>query len=578
MNILNPLGLLGLFSLPIIVWLHLRRDRSRQVTVSNLAMWEFLDVQMAGQRPRKLPRSWILYIDLLIALLLSLAWARPEMDFLPLIEEKQHVIILLDDSTSMLATDEIPTRFEAAKQRTFQELNNLNEGDVISVITFGGEVNIVGDNRDMSVGDLADRINSLHAGSEGAYLQDAVELAEFLKHPTLPSHILVFTDGALEESEIGGEILIEIFGGPVNNQALLDLDVVQVSQFKTEVFVRVVNFSEEFTTREIVLIVDGKEIQNEVIGLEPLGTLTKTWSLAGTPENVEINLVGRDDLLEDDSAYFVIHQGNAVQVALVAEEPFPLDKALNASPGVELEIFTPEEYHPGLFYDLIVFRGYLPQVWPVGLVLVVDPPVSSTLLEVTGIIEVGENVVQEDVTALAQVGLDTVRWGGAWLVENSKNYRKLAWTTDATLLAYNDQEYAQIYLLLPDLNDGNFTQHPAFPILISNIIDEARPLNYPSQLNLGKELEIGGQFIHPQIPGFYEVEVIDLKGETTQVQIGVNAGTRQESNPNPQSWVNDWQISQTEEGLTEFNPVDITPWLLTLALLFLFIEVRWAWR
>lgn len=576
-NFLNPIGLLALLALPVIVWLHLRRDRSRQVIVSNLKMWDFLDVQLSGRRARKLPLSWILFFDLLIALLLGLALARPQLNLPGLFEPRRHVVILLDDSTSMLAADISPSRFEQAKQDVLELLGELNEGDVATVITFGRELVEVGDTRQMSLGELADGVQSLEAGGEGSALLDGLSFVDTLAEQELPMETHIFTDGVFPDPHIDDRAIWHPYGGPANNQAVMELDVVQIGGSKAQVFARITNFDETAVSRELVLFVDDKETRRETIDLPAQGSVTRVWSLVGQPERVQVGLAGEDDLPADDNAYFVLRSDTVVQVALVADDPFPLDKALNAVPGVELELFTPDEYRPGLFYDLIVFRGYLPEDWPVGHVLVVEPPEGSSLLVVTGRKPVGENVSMENVPVLDQVDLGAVRWSYAWTVANLEEFDFLAWAGETPLLVQRQADFSQITLLLPELAGGNFTRHPAFPILIANIVDAARGAAVPNTVGLGEELTVDGQTLRMQSPGFFGIEMEDPTGEKVLLAVGVNAGSELESDVNRPDWIG----GITPTGVAEYSEAsapDLTPWLLGLALLFLFIEVRWAWR
>ena len=55
MTLLFPLGLLALLTLPIIVILHLLRERRRRVAVPSLLHWQNLPRQPEGQRIRRLP-------------------------------------------------------------------------------------------------------------------------------------------------------------------------------------------------------------------------------------------------------------------------------------------------------------------------------------------------------------------------------------------------------------------------------------------------------------------------------------------------------------------------------------------
>ena len=77
MSFNNPLGLLGLVSIPVILALHMFRERQNRYVVSSLKLWDFLEPEVHGNKARRIPFSWLLVLDLLAAIFLSLAWSQP---------------------------------------------------------------------------------------------------------------------------------------------------------------------------------------------------------------------------------------------------------------------------------------------------------------------------------------------------------------------------------------------------------------------------------------------------------------------------------------------------------------------
>ena len=114
MSFLFPLGFLGLLSLPVIALLHLQQDRPRRFVVSSLRLWNFLEEDERGGKPRRLPLTPLLVLDVTLGLLFTLALARPQVT-LPVLRQPRHAIILLDISTSMAAEDVSPSRFARAR-------------------------------------------------------------------------------------------------------------------------------------------------------------------------------------------------------------------------------------------------------------------------------------------------------------------------------------------------------------------------------------------------------------------------------------------------------------------------------
>jgi hypothetical protein len=94
-----------------------------------------VEVRTAGRRRDRLPITATLLLELLAALLLSLALARPSFGA---IGTAEHLIVVLDDSASMMAT---PTAGESFRETAIAELKkratSLRRGSVVTLILTG---------------------------------------------------------------------------------------------------------------------------------------------------------------------------------------------------------------------------------------------------------------------------------------------------------------------------------------------------------------------------------------------------------------------------------------------------------
>ena len=140
MTLTTPLALLGLLTLPIILALHMFRARSRRAVVSSLQLWQFMETEVRGSRARRIPLTWILIMDLLIAALLTFALANPTLAQDQQATEAHHLVLVLDTSTSMLAQD----RFEQARSELRQVLGRLNPSDIATLIVGGPTAAVIG--------------------------------------------------------------------------------------------------------------------------------------------------------------------------------------------------------------------------------------------------------------------------------------------------------------------------------------------------------------------------------------------------------------------------------------------------
>jgi Ca-activated chloride channel homolog len=603
----NALGLLGLLGLPVVLALHLLRERSKQFTVSSLSLWSFLDLEVRGSQPRRIPISWLLVLDLLIVLLLALAWAQPKFNIVAPVQGARQVIILLDVSTSMRAQDTLPDRISQAKLKAAALLGSLGPRDKATVVTFSNQAIWLGDTREQGLQELVASINALQVGAAGyEAFNSALALAAAAADRDLPIELHILTDGAFPEPELAafsGMVHWHLFGSGASNQAVVEISADRTSDQSTQVFARLANFGDQPASRIISLVVDGELVDSSTLYLGPDSTRSQVWQVTGKPKLITVQLTGSDRLQEDDSASIGVHVTDRVSVGLITDEPYPLEQAILASPGVDLRVMTPQQYLPGLPFDIVFFRGMVPEVWPVGTVVLIEPPPG---LFVTTLQEVTAPATSNGDPLLSDIDFDGVRWSQAWeLTELPEGFVPLLQAGERPLLVRGFRGPSDIFLFLADLHHGNLTRHPAFPVLVAAWIQSAAESRLPTSLTLGETLPLPDQAKYPSArlttpqgkelnlagadpdgrvefsePGVYFLDLLDTTGSQEQIAFGVNAGTWIESDIRQKDWA-PGQGSGSETTQTSVRAqreVNLMPWLLGAAMLVLILEAVLAWR
>ena len=138
MNFLAPQMLLGLLLVPVAIGFYLWAQRRRSkyaVRFTNLDLLANLTPRRPAWR-RHLPS--ILYLGAIAALLIGLA--RPTM-VIATPREDATVILAMDVSGSMRATDVSPTRLDAAKASALSFIAQLPEGVRVGIVSFASEPN-----------------------------------------------------------------------------------------------------------------------------------------------------------------------------------------------------------------------------------------------------------------------------------------------------------------------------------------------------------------------------------------------------------------------------------------------------
>ncbi|RMD75618.1 MAG: VWA domain-containing protein, partial [Chloroflexi bacterium] len=195
MSFLTPLALLGAAIVgPIIVAMYLLKLRREERVISSTFLWQRMVRDVEANAPwQKLRRNLLLLLQLLLMLLLVLALARP---FLPVTGiSGTNLIIIFDRSTSMLATDEPPTRLEAARRQALALIDQLPDNGRATIITIGGQMEAPiaasGDRRELR------RIiaNIQPSYSTQSDLTQALTLASALAAREPDSEVAIISDG-----------------------------------------------------------------------------------------------------------------------------------------------------------------------------------------------------------------------------------------------------------------------------------------------------------------------------------------------------------------------------------------------
>jgi Ca-activated chloride channel family protein len=208
LSLQQPLGLLGLLSLPLFLligWLGLRRGRLRAVCFSNL---EVLSEVAVGERSR---RGWAAVVFNLAALaLLSLALARPVVGVARTLSGGMAVLVF-DVSGSMAATDIRPTRLGAAEHAALRFVQRLPARTAVGIVAFSDAVHVLATpTTDRRL--LTSAIELLYPGGAtaiGEGLTRALQLIEQANRPHRPARaghvsavrhpsgrVLLLSDGA----------------------------------------------------------------------------------------------------------------------------------------------------------------------------------------------------------------------------------------------------------------------------------------------------------------------------------------------------------------------------------------------
>ncbi len=363
MTVLLPLGLIALLVAPLIYLIHWLHGSRRRVRVPALFLWADLPRASTGRERRRWPPlSVLLLLQLAVAILAALALARPASSSDP----PRHVVLILDASASMLATDVTPNRFEAAKARASERLRGLNnQTDRVSLVRAGADASLLATGSPDAV---RPALANAQASLGGAAIRDALALAttQVAATPERSGQIVVFSDVAWPELAPVGAL-----------DAPVEIVAIRVP---------------------VRLTADDAPLDQREIDLPARGLTRLSVPLATEVHSIGVRLLGRDALPLDDSATSLAPGGPPRDVLLIGRPSASLRRALESVPFVRLQVVDPMVVDPPRA-DLTVLDGILPTQLPPGPLLLVDPPVSSARLLGVGLgsgarVQAGHPLVQ----------------------------------------------------------------------------------------------------------------------------------------------------------------------------------------
>jgi len=393
MSFLSPLALLvGALSVPLLL-LYFLKVRRRQATVSSLLLWSpALRDREASTFFQRLQRDPLMILQLLALLALALALARPAVTVMG--HGAKRIVVVLDTSASMKATDVSPSRFVRAQREALDLVGGLGAGAEVMVIEAGVQPRVLapfGHDRERT----RSAIRSAYARDLPNRLGEAVRTARALVGLDARAEIHVFTDGAHPGALRGQADDVRVrwvgVGQRGRNVAITSLAVRRnyIGDFDSQAFVSFANFSDQAETFSFSLTIDDEVLAEKTLTLEPQvrRAIVLPFSHAGGGV-VRARLNVSDDLAADDAAYAVIAPARTIHVLLVSPGNLFLEKELSTDPQVKLEVRKPDAYQGGMEgFDVVVLDSVSPPRIGSGRFVLVNTSPPDVPLEVLGRLE-----------------------------------------------------------------------------------------------------------------------------------------------------------------------------------------------
>jgi hypothetical protein len=390
--------------------LYILKLRRRVVAVPFSPLWErILRDKEATSLFSKLKRlmSLILQLALLALLVLALGDPRAAESLI----KGRTVVVLVDASASMQATDVSPSRLGVARDEVKKIVRGLGGADRMLVAQMDAMVTPLGPmTGDTSA--LERELDAVKATDTRADFPRALRFAGDVLRGAPRGEIIVVSDGALGEAadasgpvHLGDATLSFVKVGSGNrNVGITQFSVRRypLDKNRYEVMLELVNTGAAPEDVELQLVGDGALVDLTKLRLQPGERLPRFYpQLSGASRTLEAKLAladgSHDALPADDHAYALLPERRRAKVLVVSPGNTYLEAALLLDEYLDVTDVAPAAYPVAVAkggWDAVVFDGVTPAEMPKANSLYLDPRGPGSP------VAVGE--------ALAQPGFDKV--------------------------------------------------------------------------------------------------------------------------------------------------------------------------
>ncbi len=388
MNLLAPGALALAILAPVIIAMYLLKLRREERTVSSTFLWQRMVRDVEANAPwQKLRRNLLLLLQLLLLFLLIFALARPFIRTTGI--AGRNLILMIDRSGSMAATDVGGERLAAAKREALRLVDQLPDNGRATVIAFGGTMEVPA-SASSDPRELRAAINGIELrNGGGSDLSQALALASALAAREADSDVAIISDGQVtvpEQARVPGRVRFFPVGTSAENVAISAF-VLQPGAGGQQLFIQATNYGTAPVTRRLIVELDGQLFNVYELQIDPGSDQSIVADVAASVQRATARLEGTDTLPTDDRAWAVGGTTERAKVRIVSDGNRFLEAGFATLPGLTV---TRVPTSTTSFTDtvaLTVLDGVVPDPLPAGNLLFIGPIRSSALFSVTGELE-----------------------------------------------------------------------------------------------------------------------------------------------------------------------------------------------
>jgi hypothetical protein len=478
MNLANPTALLWIgLAIPIVVF-YILKIRLRRVPVSTILFWrQIFEEKQPRSLWQHLRHLLSLCLQIVFLCLLILALAEPFFHWEVL--DARRVVVVIDNSASMNATDVPPTRLARAKKEGQRIIDGLRFRDEIALVAAGTQPQVLC-GLTAHRGTIQAALDAVSPTDGPTRVAEAVALGRRLLADQHNGKVIVLTDGCFEGANklAGDDVELVAVGQRTGNVAITRFQVRRSLLDPTgyEILAEVVNHSDEPVECRLNIDLDGNAVEVVPLRLDANGVYCKVFENTSVQGGLLVARIDRPDaLLADNEAQAILPKREEQPVTLVTEGNLFLEKVFEAGPLVKLTLAKELPGEPAA-RRVTVFHRKVPARLPPGPVLVIDPAGSCDLWQIGEPLQNPIVAKQDrDSPLMAHVRLDNVILPEARRLTIADNlpFRVQVLASALAgepLYATFERPEGKVAVLTVNLDKGDLPLRTAFPILTMNAL------------------------------------------------------------------------------------------------------------
>jgi hypothetical protein len=489
LSLAELVAIFGASGLGVVV-LYLLKLRRRVVSVPFAPLWERIlrdrDATTLFAKLRRL-LSLLLQLGLLAILVLALGNPRPVESLV----RGRTVVVLVDASASMQATDVRPNRLVVAQNEVKKIIGGLHGADRVLIAQMDALVTPLGP----MTGDAAalERSVDMVRGTDTrADFPRALRFAIDALRGTDSPEIIVVSDGALgTAADASGPVRLGAVklsyvrvGRESRNVGITQFSVRRypLEKSRYEVMLELTNTGSEAEDVELQLLGDGTPVDLTTIRLKPGERLPRFYpQLSGASRTLEAKIARadgtHDDLPADDHAFALLPERRRSKVLVVTEGNTYLEAALLLDEYLDVTDVVPDGYAGAVGkakWDAVIFDRVTPAQAPGTNALYLDPRGLGGPVASQGDLKTpGFDKLDRKHPVVRFLALDAVNVSrGHRLVPQAGD--KILGAADggaSPILVAGERSGAKFVALGFDVRDSDLPLRPAWPLFVLNCID-----------------------------------------------------------------------------------------------------------